>query len=187
MDALVPAFIAALLCQATDRASWLTALLADRFGRPGMVALAALLVAATLSSLAAWGGSLLAPMLTPNARQLFLALALLMGGTSLLPLKAPDRLQGWRIGSFLTALIGLLVLGMGDRTQFFTIALAVRTPMPVFAAIGATAGACVIHTVAAYAGETLWRQLPLYPLRLGAGVLSLVAGAVLALGALRLI
>lgn len=188
MDSLVPAFIAVLLTQVGDRSPWLVAILADRFGKPFTVALAALLAHAAGNAVAATGGALIAPMLTPNAKQLILALALGFAAMGALwRLKPPDRIEGWKLGTFLTPLLGIFILAAGDTTQFFTFAFAAHGPSPVLAAIGATAAVLVVNLAAALAGEAAWRKLPVRAWRIGFGLLCLVAGLVLAAGALRLI
>jgi putative Ca2+/H+ antiporter (TMEM165/GDT1 family) len=187
MEALVPAFIAALLTQLGDRPAILTAILADRYGRPLTVAFAAGLAHAGLNVLAALGGQLIAPTLTPNAQALFLAVALVIGGFSaLLPVKTPDRLESWGIGSIPTAFLGVFSLALGAQTQFFTLAFAVRSD-PWFAAAGATAGAFAVAFVAAVRGELSWMRIRFRGFRILTGILFLVAGTVIGLGAMRLI
>ena len=188
MEALVPAFIAALLCQATDRAAWLSAILADRYRRPLMVALVALVVNIVGNGAAALGALLIAPTLAPVPLSLLLALALGVAGVDgLRPLRLPDRFDGWRLGPLLTPLIGLAMLVSGDRTQFLTFAFAARTGTPWQAAAGAIAGAFVVHVASAYAGERAWRRLPLRSLRIVAAAIALIAAGVVALAAFDLI
>lgn len=187
MEALVPAFIAALLTQVGDRPAILTAILADRYGRPLTVAFAAGLAHAALNALAALGAEAVAPTLTPNARALFLAVAFVLGGfTALLPVKTPDRLESWGIGSVATAFLGVFSLALGAQTQFFTLAFAVRSD-PWFAAAGATAGAFAVAFVAAVLGELSWARINFRPFRILIGLLFLIAGTVIGLGAVRLI
>jgi putative Ca2+/H+ antiporter (TMEM165/GDT1 family) len=187
MEALVPAFIAALLTQLGDRPAILAAILADRYGRPLTVTFAATLAHAALNALAALGGQAIAPTLTPNAQQLFLAVALVIGGFSaLLPVKTPERLESWGIGSIPTAFLGTFSLALGAQTQFFTLAFAVRGE-PWFAAAGATAGAFAVAFVAAVLGELSWARIPFRGFRLLVGLLFLIAGTVIGLGAARLI
>ncbi|MEZ0244847.1 MAG: TMEM165/GDT1 family protein [Sphingomonas sp.] len=187
MEALVPAFIAALLTQAGDRPAILAAILADRYGKPLTVAFAAGLAHAALNVLAALGGQAIAPTLTPNAQAMFLAVALVVGGFSaLLPVKTPDRLESWGIGSLPTAFLGTFSVALGAQTQFFTLALAVRGE-PWFAAAGATAGAFAVAFVAAVLGELSWARIPFRKFRVLVGLLFLIAGAVIGLGAARLI
>ena len=187
MEALVPAFIAALLTQLGDRPAILTAILADRYGRPLTVAVTAGLAHAALNALAALGAIAIAPTLTPNAQALFLAVALVVGGFSaLLRVKTPDRLESWGIGSIPTTFLGIFSLALGAQTQFFTLAFAVRGD-PWFAAAGATAGAFAVAFVAAVLGELSWARIPFRGFRILVGLLFLVAGAVIGAGALRLI
>lgn len=188
MDALVPAFIAALLAQACDRSPWLAAILADRSGKPFTVALAALLAHAAGNAIAGFGGALIAPMLTLNARQLLIALALAFAALGALwRLKPPDRLEGWKLGALPTALLGLFILALGDTTQFFTLAFAARGPSPWLAIIGATLAAFAVNLAAALIGERGWRKLPIDGLRIAFGVACLAGAAWLASSALRLI
>lgn len=187
MEALVPAFIAALLTQLGDRPAMLTAILADRYGRPLLVALAAGLAHALGNGLAAIGGAVIAPMMTPNAQALLLAIALFFGAMGALwPPRRVDRLEGWRMGSLLTSFLGVFVLALGDSTQFFTLAIATRG-QPLFALAGATAGAFAVAFVAAVLGELTWARIPFRAFRILTGVIFLLAAAVIGLTALRLL
>ena len=187
MEALVPAFVLALLTQLGDRPAMLTAVLADRYGRPLLVALAAGLAHALGNGLAALGGAMIAPMLTPNAQGLLMAIALIFGAIgSLWPVRAPDRLESWRLGSLLTAFLGTFSLAIGDRTQFLTLALAARGD-PLFALAGATAGAFAVAFVAAVLGELAWARIPFRWFRILAGLAMLTVSILIGLGALRLL
>ena len=182
------ALVAAALAQVGDRTAWLAAILSDRHGRPGLVIAMAGLALLAASGLAAALGATIGPKLTPNAQQLMLALALMLqGGGSMFPARPPERLDRWRIGAVATALLGLFILAFGYGVQFIVLALAARTPVPALAAIGATLGSLVVIVPAALMGEAAWRRLPLKPLRIAIGVLFVLVGIILALGALRLI
>ncbi|AQR74895.1 TMEM165/GDT1 family protein [Sphingomonas sp. LM7] len=186
MEVLVPAFLLALLAQIGDRPALLTAVLADRFRRPLLVALAAGIAHALGSGFAALGGALVAPMLTPEAQSLLLAIALLAGGVTGIGRPAlPSRLERWRLGPFLTPMAGIFVLALGEQTQFVTFALA-TSGMPWFAAAGATLGALVVAVAAALLGEAGWARLPLRWFRYAASAILLIAGTIIGLGALRL-
>jgi len=187
MEAIVPAFLLAVLTQLGERPAVLTAILADRFRRPILVALAAGLAHAIGNGAAAAAGMVIAPMMTPNAQSMFLAVALVFGGVGgLWPVKAPDRLAKWRLGAFLTPLLGVLILAFGERTQFFTLALSVRG-LPWLAAAGATIGAFGVAFVAAVLGEKQWGAIPFRWPRIGIALLFLIAGVWVGLGALRLL
>lgn len=186
METLVPAFLLALLAQPGDRPALLTAILADRFGEPLRVALAAGAAHAIGNALAAFAGGALASMLVPEARSLLLAVALIVGaGSALAGAPLPGRRAHWRLGAFGTPFAGVLALALGAQTQFFTFALAAGG-MPWLAAAGATLGASAVALVAAQLGEAGWTRLPLRRLRQAAAAIFLVAGIVIGLGALRL-
>lgn len=182
------ALVAAALGQVGDRPAWLAAILADRCRTPSIIILAAALALAVTSGVAAAGGALIGPRLTPDAARLLLALALgLQGAGSFWPVKPPDPLTGWRLGAGGTSLFGLTILLFGDGVTFVVLALAARTPVPALAAAGATLGGLAVLAAAALLGEGAWRQLPLAAARRAIGALFLLAGLVMALGALRLI
>lgn len=188
MDALMTALVAAALASIGDKPAWLAAVLADRYRRPWLVIVAAALALAAASSLAAAAGAVIGPRFTPEAKLLMLALALILqGGGALGRVKPPERLAGWRIGGFATALLGLFILAFGDGIQFLVATLAARTPLPWLAAVGGAGGALATVSLAAILGERDWLALPLQRLRLGIAVLFLLAGAVLALEALALV
>lgn len=188
MDLLVPAFVAALLAQFGDRSPWLVAVLADRYARPWTVAFGALLAHAAGNALAGAGGMLVGAGLTPNARNLMLACALLIAALGALwRLAPPDRLEGWRLGPLPTSALGVFVLALGDTTQFFTFVFAGRGGSPWLAVIGATLGAGVVNVIAAQCGEAAWRRLPIRGFRIAFGLIALAGAAVLAASALRLI
>lgn len=87
----------------------------------------------------------------------------------------------------MTSLLGVAILAAGDRSQFITLAISARSPSPVLAAVGATIGALVINIPAILAGEAARKTLPLTAIRLTIGVLFLITGIILGLGAIRLI
>lgn len=186
MDVLVPAFIVTLLVQLGEKPALLTAILSDRFGHPLRVACAAGIAHAGLNALAVLGAGLIVPTLNPNAQALFLAMAFLFGGVSaLLPMRAPDRLEAWRLGAMGTTSLGVFSAALGSQTQFFALAFAV-TGLPWFAFAGTTAGAAGVALVAALLGEAPWRRIPMRALRLLAGAAFLVAAATIGASALRL-
>jgi putative Ca2+/H+ antiporter (TMEM165/GDT1 family) len=188
MDALMAALVVAALAQVGDRMPWLAAILADRYRTPLRVVAMAALALAAAGGIAATFGALLAPRLTPEAKQLFLAIALVLLGTGVVgTVKQPDRLTGWKLGSAATSFLGLFILAFGDGIQFVVLALAARSPMPWLAVIGATLGSLVPIAAAAILGEKDWLALPLVLLRRIIAALLLVVGLGLALSALRLI
>lgn len=189
MDALMAALVAALLIHTTDRTPWRAALLSARFADKAELLAGMLLGIAIGNSASAVGGMLIAPRLTPEARTLFVAVALVSAGIgAVMPLKPARALPSdRRLGAFGASLTATLVLALGDRTQFVTAALAARSPLPWLAPVGAIAGAMVVVIGAVTAGEKTLAALPVTAIRgtIGAGLL--LFGAVTGLAALRLI
>ena len=182
------AIVAAALGQLGDKTAWLVAILSDRYRAPGRVVAAAAIALLVASGIAATGGAVIAPRITPEAKQLFFAMALLLqGGGAFFPVKMPERLSGWRLGAVLTTLAGLFILAFGDGVQFIVVTIAARTPFPALAAIGATIGSLAVVAPAAILGEAVWARLPWRTVRMVAGAAFLLAGAVVGLGGLRLI
>lgn len=182
------ALVVAALGFVGDRPPWLAAILADRYRATGTVIIAGLLALAAASGIATVLGMVLAPRLTPEAKQLMLALALaLQGGGAWWPGKPPERLDGWQTPAFLTAFAGLFILFFGDGVQFVVLTLAARTPVPALAAVGATLGGLVPVATAAVLGERAWTALPLVAARRVIGALFVLAALWLGLGALRLV
>ena len=187
MAALMAALVAAMLAQASDRTPWAAAILAGRFRRPAALLVAAALAFAVVNAIGAVAGQMIAPRITPEARTLFLALALANAGVmALLPLKRPAP-NGDGSGAFLVSLFALLAMGLGDRTQFLTAAIAARSTTPLFAAAGATLGSLAVVVPATLAGEGAYLRLPRLPIRIAIGLLFALDALWTALGALRLI
>lgn len=187
MDALLPAFLAALLAEIGDKTMILAALLGARYKAPGAV-LAGIFVAALGNSLiAAIGGSLVADLMSFRAATLMLALALGFAGVgAFLPQKPPRITPYARIGAFGTAAIGFFALELGDKTQFLTFAIAARTDSIGLVGAGATAGILAASTVAVLGGHALLERLPVRLVRAGVGGLFVLLAAICAIFALRL-
>jgi putative Ca2+/H+ antiporter (TMEM165/GDT1 family) len=187
MDALMAALVAALFTQASDRTPWTAALLGDRHASKAAVIAATALAIALGNAIGVVGGVVVAPLLSPNARDLLLAFALVSAGASgCWPIK-PPKLRDWRLGAFGTSLVAIGMLGFGDRTQFITAALAARSTTPALAAVGATIGALAVNVPAILVGTRDLRTAPSAAVRIGAAVALLIFGVVQGLGALRLI
>lgn len=181
------ALVAALLTQAGDRTPWTAALLGDRYASKAAVIAGTALALALGNAIGVVGGVLIAPILSPNARDLLLAFALLSAGCSgMWPIK-PAKKRDWRVGAFLGSLAAIGMLGFGDRTQFITAALAARSTTPALAAVGATIGALVINVPAILLGDRALRKAPTTVLRFATSAVLIVWGTVQGLGALRLI
>lgn len=184
MGALMAALVAALLIRATDPSARLAAVISDRTGQPGLVILAILLVLAVTQAIGAVAGALTGPHMTPNAQRLLFAFALIAAGSGpVWPGKRKSRPEPATTGA---AVWQLIATGIGDRTQFATLAVAAGGD-PTLAGAGGLIGSLAVMAAAAVAGDTLWRDLPHRVLGYAIGGVLTVAGIWLALSAIRLI
>lgn len=187
MDALVPPFLAAFLAEWGDRTQLLAALLAVRFGRVRPVLAGIALAAFANSLLSAFAGHLLTDIINFRAISLMTAIALLFAGVgAFLPQKSP-KLEGGKTRAFLASLISFGILEFGDKTQFLTATLAARADSIWLPAFGATAGTLLAVAPALIMGDRLAERVPLRSLRMAAGILFSLFGAILAISALRLV
>jgi Ca2+/H+ antiporter, TMEM165/GDT1 family len=185
MDALMAALVACFACQLSDRLGWAASAQAVASGRPVAALLGVALALAVANALAGAGAALIAPLLTPNARALFLALAL--GSAALGGMTAPKPpVAQARLGTFAASLAAGIALGLGDRSQFLAAAFGVRSS-PVFAAIGATLGGTAACSVAILGGPNVAARLRSRAVRLPIAGVLLIAGIAAALSAFRLL
>lgn len=159
-----------------------TARLAERTAKPLIVAVAVVAAIAVASVVATFAGALLAPRLTPEAKQLLLGAALVVAGIGVLfPGKIPSHERS-------AGLLGrLLILVITSDLLFVVATLAAAAALPWLTPVGATLGTGAVTTAAAMLGEAGWRRLPLVAPRRGAAALFLLTGAWLGLRALSLI
>ncbi len=186
MEALVTAFVAALLAGWSDKTQLVTAMLVERTKRPLLVLAGLVLALAASNIVAAIAGVYVAQMINLRAATLLTALALLFAGASGLIRRRPPRPATLKL-PLLTAFILCLASEMGDRTQFLTFALAGRFDSAPFAAAGATAGALAACLPALFLGEKLQTATPLRAIRYAGAALFLLAGFIAAVNALRLV
>lgn len=183
------ALVAALFIHTTDKTPWRAAMLGARFADKAEIVGGMVLGMAIGNAVSAAGGMLIAPRMTPEARSLFVAVALASAGVgAILPLKKPRALPSdTRLGAFGASLVATLALALGDRTQFMTAALAARSPIPWLAPFGAVTGGAIIAIAALAIGEKRLGGLPVTAIRAAIGVVLTIAGVAIGLSALRLI
>lgn len=187
MDALLPAFLAALLAETGDRTQIFAALLAFRFARPAPVLAGIAAAAIANAAIAAVGGTILHDLVNFRALTLMLALALLSAGVGALwRQKRPDQPSFTAMGAFGASAIGMFILEFGDKTQFLTLTLAARSDTPWLAAIGAAAGVVVAAVPAVALAGRFETAAPWRRIRLGIGGLLLLVGCIAAIAALGL-
>ncbi len=180
MEAILPALLAVMLAETGGKTQAL--IHAAGLARPELPVFGVLLVT-TLAGLgvAAFGGSAIAHMLTPDARQLLSGLALVFAGAPMLfprrnPVVAPRHL-----------LWGIAKSQFGDASQFIVFAIAARADTPVLAVVGGVFGVTAAMLPPLLMGKDWPGVMPLSSLRTGAAILLIIAGIWLGINALRLI
>ncbi|WP_340267484.1 TMEM165/GDT1 family protein [Sphingobium mellinum] len=187
MDALLTALLGCFLGEMGDKGQLLLAALAARFGRPRAVIAGAAAAVLANATIAAATAAFIIPMLGSDARLLFLALAVLFLGVAMLwRVKAPDPLADWPTGPFVTAALGLFILGFGEGSQFLILGIATRTADPVMAAAGGAIGMMAALVPAILLREALVRHAAVRAVRRVAGVLMLLIALRLGVTALGL-
>jgi Ca2+/H+ antiporter, TMEM165/GDT1 family len=187
VEALYTSFLAAALAEWGDKSQLLVMALAVRYRQPVPI-LAGVAVAALAHALiAAAAGVLIHDLIISRAASLLVAVALLFAAINGLGGRQQPDLAKWKTGPFVTAAASFFLLEFADKTQFLTAAFAAKYDSLVFTAFGATAGVLLSSVPAAFLGERLAAIVPLKPLRLGVAAAFLLAAAIVAVGALRLI
>ncbi len=187
MDALLLALVGCLLAETGSKSQLLVGALARRFDRDGAIILGIILAAVASAAIAAIAGAWIAPMLGPDARLMFMALAWLLLGVGMLwPVKAPDTLDGWPTGAWLTGFLGLFILCVGEGSQFLILGIATRTGDAVLAGVGGAIGMTLALTPVVIMRDGFF-ALPIRTIRWTGGALAILAAALLFLNAARLV
>ena len=187
MDALVPAFLIALLAELGDRTQWLAMALGERYRKPGAVIAGITLAAILNMAIAGAVGMEIAAHIPHRPVQLLTGVALILAASGALSrVKAPPTVETWRLGAFLSSAGAFFILALGDKTQFAVGALAAGSGYPWLAAAGGAAGVTVANMPAVILGDRWPEVAPLRWLRSGAGVLLGLAGIVLVILALQI-
>lgn len=188
VDALLTSFLAAGLGEFGDRTQLFAALLAARFGRPGLI-LAGLGLGALINmTLAGLAGAFVNDFIMLDTTTLVVAVALLYAGaTGFVARRIPAGVESAGTRPFWAALAGGFVLEFADKSQFLTFAMAARTDSASLTALGATAGILAAAVPALALGPRLGEVLPLKAIRVGAALLFLLAAFIVAVNALGLV
>lgn len=187
MDALLLSLILCALAEGTGTSARRYARLRLLYGQAGAAAVSAGLAAACIVNalIAALAGHWIAPMLTPEARALFLAAALaISGGTMVLgsrSKKAPGGSAEERM-AFASAAATLFIVCLSGSAPLLIAAIAVSFADPWMAGIGGAVG-CVAGCVA---GAMIARETGQRLAGIGFGSLLLIGAFAVAMTALRL-
>lgn len=187
MDAFLTTFLSVLLAEMGDRTQILAAALALRYNKNNAVL--AGLACATLanSALSAAGGSVIDEWISEAPLKLFAGMAYIFAGAGMLMWRRRvDPLSGWKMPAFWTSFLGLLILELGDKSQFIIAANAARADLWGFVLAGGFAGVMAACVPAIILREKLAQIVPVKIIRWAGGALLLVWGIVLALQAFGL-
>lgn len=186
MDALLIAFFLSLIAESGGKLPLLFRALHARYPDGAAVIVGMVLAVGANAAIAAWAGGAIGAMLTPEARRLFLALALVAAGAGLLFAgRSPDMLAGWRAGALLTSAAGLFILGFGESGSFLVVGVAAARADPWMAGAGGMLGgiaACLVPLLAGAVMPEKGRKA----LRIAMGVILILLGFAIAMSALRL-
>ncbi|GGB70468.1 TMEM165/GDT1 family protein [Blastomonas aquatica] len=187
MEAFVTTLLLTAIVQTGDRSQLLCAALAMRFARPGQMITAVLAASIAGAAIAALGGVIVGDWISRDALALFYALSLLFAGMGMLAWRRPvDLLQGWRIGPFVTALLGVMILQFGDKGQFIIAATAARSHDAVWPLLGGAVGT-TLGLMPALIWQDELARWPLRPVRIAMGGVVTAIGLLLALRAFGLV
>lgn len=182
------ALLASAFAEMGDRTQLLAMVLALRCRNDSIVFGGIALAVAINCALSATAGWLVSPYLGSSARTLFFALPFLFAGAGLLMRpKRPDDVKIGRLGAFFTVFFSFFVLEFGDKSQFIAAGVAVRTADPVMTAIGASTGILLAMAPVILLRQQFFAGFPIVQLRRGAGVVFLLIGSLVAIGALGLL
>jgi Ca2+/H+ antiporter, TMEM165/GDT1 family len=188
MDALLLSFLLCLIAESGGRAPLLARALYQRYeDSPGVTAGATLGLGAS-AVIAAVAGGMIGARLTPEARTLFFACALGAAGVGLLFVRRRiDRPVGGKPGAFFTSALSLFILDLGESAPFLIAGIAASRADPWMAGAGGWLGgmtACLLLARITKTGPSL---TGVNALRIGAGIMLLLSGFIVAMSALRLL
>lgn len=188
MDALVTSLLLVALTGIGGRSQLFCAAMALRFDNSRVIFAAFAIASLINCAIASFGGVVVGQWISNDAVQLFYALSLIFAAGGMLFFQQPvDILAKWKIGAFLTCLLGLFILQLGDKGQFILAATAARTQSGFLTMLGGWVGSLLVFAPAILLKDRIAAIVPVRWIRLGGGCLLLAIGLVVALDAHGLI
>jgi Ca2+/H+ antiporter, TMEM165/GDT1 family len=183
MEAVLPAMLAVLFAETGSKTQSLTHAAAVARGSALPVMIATALTSLMMLGIGAVGGMTVAHTLSPDAGKLLAGLALVFAGLPMLIPRRPKPITPSR-----RYLPGQLVVSQfGDASQFIVFALAARTEAPVLTLTGGLFGVAAAMIPPVLMGRDWPGGVPVFSLRLIAGIVLTGAGVWMGVSALRLI
>ena len=186
MPSFFLALVATFFAATGGRDQRLVAALSERLGASTGLLVTGWIAAAGTAAFAAAAGMAIAALLPPEAKTMFVAIALLLAAVELawpIRRKVPDE----PTHSLFAALLVIASHEVGDGARFLIVALAAATGVPVLAGVGGAIGGAAALTLGWGLGEDLVKRFPLRAARLVIAAFLLVAAASAALSARGLI
>ena len=185
MDVLIPALLAVLLSEIGGKTQNFA--LAHAMAGQSRSGLLALLLSSLIAyGAAAFGGTLIGPMIPLEAQSLMVGVALLAAGVPMV-MKARSGPALPAPPSISRSIFGFATTQFGDGAQFLVFALAAKGGGPWLALLGGLFGVAASAMLAMTMAKDWPQGGRLTAMRIGAGVLLSVAGFVAAISALQLI
>jgi putative Ca2+/H+ antiporter (TMEM165/GDT1 family) len=155
------------LAEIGDKTQLLALLLATRFRRPLPIVLGILVATVANHAFAAAVGNWLVALLGATAMRWILGLSFLaMAAWALIPDSPPDENSGPpRYGVFVTTVVAIFLVEMGDKTQIATVALAAQFHALAWVVLGTTLGMMLANVPVVYLGDALIKRVPLKVVR----------------------
>lgn len=178
-----------MLAEMGDRTQILVAALAIRYPRNGVILIGLALAILANSAISAAGGSVIDGWISEAPLTLFAGMAYVFAGAGMLMWRRPcpaDILENWKTPAFVTAFLGLFILGFGDKSQFLIAAQAARYDHWAMVLTGGFGGIMAACVPAVLLGAKLGEILPLRLIRLTGGTALALWGTILALQAFGL-
>ena len=161
-----------------DKTQLLAIILATRFRKPIPIILGILCATVANHALAATAGFYLSQFLAGAWFKYAIAIGFIaMAGWTLIPDKIDDDKEPKaQAGVFLTTLVAVFLVEIGDKTQIATAALAARFHSIFLVAAGTTLGMMIADVPAVFLGEAATKIVPLSVIRIVAALVFLALG-----------
>ncbi|MBO9499740.1 MAG: hypothetical protein J7496_15560 [Novosphingobium sp.] len=174
MPAFFLALIATFVASMGGRDQRLVAWLSEKLGASTGLLVAAWIASALTATIAALAGEGLAALMPPEAKQMFVAFALLAGAVELCwPVRLREPAEPTR--SLFAATIVLAARQVGDAARFLIVAFAAATGSHWLAGAGGMIGGAGAVTLGWAMGAELAARLPLRAIRFAIAAVLLLA------------
>jgi len=167
------------LAEIGDKTQLLAFILATRFKKPLPIILGISCATVVNHALAGAVGAWITAIISPEALRWILGLSFIaMAIWTMIPDKIEEGESEWgkKLGVFGVTLITFFLAEMGDKTQLATVALAVKSGLPVQVVIGTTLGMLIADVPAVLLGKQLGQRISMKLVHSIAALIFLLLG-----------